>query len=735
MPPVSDHILHTCVKTTHLRRLFVALACYLLCVPAGAQCLFEEDFNSSPKWTKVGTQVEIRNQRAEYIDGASDGQQRRIYTSLGHTLQADDQWKAELAFRPEAAGSRGGHPWTGHMPLTLTSGTDDPRHNCPNIDCTGFPPSKQYGVGLMYSADNPPDGRMFFTLWANDAGTNLGGASSKRIYASDLKKTYYLRMERLSSTQIKLSVFSDSKRSKHLAGSPISLQIPSGITGLNTVQVSNSVSGYYQRELSGWVDDICISKRCEAVANAGEDVTICYGTSTVLRGTQGIAYEWSPPAYLGTAIGSIVIARPPSSQEYRLVVHDSMGCTDTDYVQVYVRDELIADAGTDTSVTCRSDTLQLNAQGADSYEWRPAIYLEDPLSANTIAFPKENMRYTLIATDSFGCKDTVQLHVDVKSKLSVQVDEDPLICLGDSIVLKATGVGIFEWFSKGSIENPKTAAIKVAPTASTKYVVNVSDSLDCLLKDSISVTVVPFINAQLTKDTSICLGDSIVLQASGGLRYHWTSKGIVLPSNQAHILVTPVQKTRYEVIALTSTQCADTAAVWLDVGQRAAADFELADSLWTDQTVHDILNTSRSALGFEWWVQNVFASTEKDLRYRFNEYGMYQIQLVALGDLGCNDTLEKTTNYRLVLPIRIPNVITPNQDGKNDHFQIVGLWEKSTLYIFNLWGQLVFETEDYKDDWNGTLHNGDALSNGTYYYHFTSSYTGETYYGTVQLVR
>ncbi len=61
----------------------------------------------------------------------------------------------------------------------------------------------------------------------------------------------------------------------------------------------------------------------------------------------------------------------------------------------------------------------------------------------------------------------------------------------------------------------------------------------------------------------------------------------------------------------------------------------------------------------------------------------------------------------------IPNVITPNGDGKNDNFVIQGLqrFPNSGLSIFNRWDNMVYTTPDYQNDWNGK-----GLSSGTYYY-------------------
>lgn len=65
-----------------------------------------------------------------------------------------------------------------------------------------------------------------------------------------------------------------------------------------------------------------------------------------------------------------------------------------------------------------------------------------------------------------------------------------------------------------------------------------------------------------------------------------------------------------------------------------------------------------------------------------------------------------------------PNTFTPNGDGSNDYFVIPCLAttnEKGALYIFNRWGNLVFETDNYLSDWDGT-HKNQPLPDGVYFY-------------------
>jgi gliding motility-associated-like protein len=69
----------------------------------------------------------------------------------------------------------------------------------------------------------------------------------------------------------------------------------------------------------------------------------------------------------------------------------------------------------------------------------------------------------------------------------------------------------------------------------------------------------------------------------------------------------------------------------------------------------------------------------------------------------------------------VPEGFSPNGDGLYDSFVIEGIaGKKVTVKIYNRWGNLVYESADYKNDWKGTanmgLHTGENLPDGTYFY-------------------
>lgn len=82
------------------------------------------------------------------------------------------------------------------------------------------------------------------------------------------------------------------------------------------------------------------------------------------------------------------------------------------------------------------------------------------------------------------------------------------------------------------------------------------------------------------------------------------------------------------------------------------------------------------------------------------------------------------------------NAFSPNNDGINDRYEILGLKkeEGNELVVFNRWGNQVFKSEKYQNDWEGKDSNGNPLPDDTYYYVF-KAYTGEVKTGFIIIRR
>ncbi|HKP33068.1 MAG TPA: PKD domain-containing protein, partial [Chitinophagaceae bacterium] len=154
---------------------------------------------------------------------------------------------------------------------------------------------------------------------------------------------------------------------------------------------------------------------------------------------------------------------------------------------------------------------------------------------------------TLIATDTKGCKDTVQKLISIIDKPPLNLlFSDTLICKPDSVKLIAAASGIFTWSPSTNMINGNTATPTVAPNVTTKYYVDIDDN-DCKNRDSVIVRVTDRVNLTAMNDTLICKGDTIQLRTiSDAFRFVWTPAVQVLKQESNPFVATPV-KTTYSV--------------------------------------------------------------------------------------------------------------------------------------------------------------------------------------------
>lgn len=109
--------------------------------------------------------------------------------------------------------------------------------------------------------------------------------------------------------------------------------------------------------------------------------------------------------------------------------------------------------------------------------------------------------------------------------------------------------------------------------------------------------------------------------------------------------------------------------------------------------------------------------------------------LVGSEEEDADITNNRSRDETIISPLFIPNVIKPDNDGKNETFVIraASKFDQMGLIIFNRWGDVIFESVDYQNDWAA-----EGLNAGTYYYQIRGRGTGRTekqYKGWVQVIK
>lgn len=185
------------------------------------------------------------------------------------------------------------------------------------------------------------------------------------------------------------------------------------------------------------------------------------------------------------------------------------------------------------------------------------------VSTNTDTSTKQNDQYqypasgthnvTLIVTNSKGCIDTITKQINAFDKPVINIPfHDTLICVGDSLKLFSSVSGVvpvYSWSPVSNISNPNIANPTVFPTDTTTYFLNVNDK-GCINNDSIKVNVIPFVTAFAGNDTTICRGDSIILNAvTNGLYFSWSPTASLNDAAIKNPLAFPLTTTTYSLLS------------------------------------------------------------------------------------------------------------------------------------------------------------------------------------------
>jgi gliding motility-associated-like protein len=165
-------------------------------------------------------------------------------------------------------------------------------------------------------------------------------------------------------------------------------------------------------------DTIMVASLVIVDAYAGEDSTICYGSSVELFGTGGHTPSWSPVDFLSDPdVANPVAGQVTATTTYVLTISEEMspyGCFNTDSVTLTVLPLTGLEVSEDTFVV-RGNSVPLEAVGGpfSAYRWEPATGLDNSTIPNPVATPQETTLYTAYATNENGCEESDSVLVEV----------------------------------------------------------------------------------------------------------------------------------------------------------------------------------------------------------------------------------------------------------------------------------------------------------------------------------
>ncbi len=314
------------------------------------------------------------------------------------------------------------------------------------------------------------------------------------------------------------------------------------------------------------IDSITISVD-KPVADAGEDKIVCKENSvtSVQIGSSpksGYAYSWTPANNLDNPNLSNPTVTSSKSEKYIVTATSPFGCMAFDTVLVSMSG-IVSNVSPDTTV-CKGTSIQLSASGGSIYSWLPSKGLTNSSIANPVASPDSTTRYTVYISNGL-CIDSAFVTITVNPLPTADAGPDRTSCKGETVQLGVTAQSgtTYSWQPIIGLDNPTKSNPQVTPVKTTEYILTVTNTSGCEVKDTVVVNVVDF-NIKVSENSEICTGGSTRLAASGGDSYKWSpSIGLDNP-DISNPIASPITTTTYRVV-VTNGFCVDSASITVTV--------------------------------------------------------------------------------------------------------------------------------------------------------------------------
>lgn len=223
------------------------------------------------------------------------------------------------------------------------------------------------------------------------------------------------------------------------------------------------------------------------------------------------------------------------------------------------------------TIICKGISVQLRATGGKTFKWKTltgdAIKIGTNFSCDTcqnpVATPSQTTSYEVTSNLTYNNKDTVT--ITVNNLPVATAGNDVAICIGNNTTLNASGGAIYAWLPKAGLSDSSLANPVANPTATTNYIVLVTDANKCSNTDTVKVTVNNLPVAKAGNDVAICNGKNTVLNASGGTSYSWSPTTGLSNANVNNPTANPTSTTTYIVTVTDANTCVNTNTVIVTV--------------------------------------------------------------------------------------------------------------------------------------------------------------------------
>ena len=443
--------------------------------------------------------------------------------------------------------------------------------------------------------------------------------------------------------------------------------------------------------------------------------------------TQGtLEFQNYPYDYLGYT--------PATSDTFEITCQEnSFGClgakvTLPDTI-IIIGKPLITKKGPTTICLGDTGTYSIPFENATNYEWKISAPAHADTSTNVLKIRFDTtgtVKVTVLAFNSCFTDSAVwNVTIVAKPKPTITaVPSTSTICAGTSVTFTASAAGATGYLWDNG---KRTSSIVVVPTSDTSYSVGVSNR-GCTVQDTVRLTVLP----RPAVNVSYCVGDSVILNATGAKSYSWLPPtGLIINDSIAKDIIPSIQT--FTVIG-TTNGCTDTVNVSVNPSLRS-------DTITKAVAISPGQSVALTVQGGNSWLWSPSSSLNNDtLRNPIATPATTTIYTVVIrNSSGCTVTDTVTVDVDFNCDIWVPNIFSPSD--ANNHNTILYARSECLVTIdftvFDRWGNKVFESLDINKGWDGNF-GGKPLNSGVFVYYVTGKNSdGKTLEkkGNVTLVR
>ena len=522
--------------------------------------------------------------------------------------------------------------------------------------------------------------------------------------------------------------------------------------GQTTEDISDLSAGTYQltvTDLNGCTIDTSITltepdpltQNITSPVLAGGFNISCFGATdgsidyTIAGGTPGYNFEWDNGAN-SEDLNSLMVGT------YSVSVTDMNGCTiDTSIILTQpplleVNAQVTSDYnGQDISCYGASDAV-INAEingGVPNYNTYWVTNTNDTIGSTSNLTNIPPGEYTILVEDELGC--TAFDIIIVTQPDSLIADISVLSDFnGMAVNCENTNDGSIQAASSGGTPNysylwntnPVSQTASLNNLSVGTYIVVVSDANNCSATDTVTLEAHPVPTMSVAEGDEACEGEPVSFSVTSdfGTSAIWEfENGLVyngLVNN--NVLFNDIGCFDVEITVTSDEGCSNTQSVnnHICINPLPYADFSQSKvDITTFSPIVQFWNQSTGEVSVEWEFGDGNTTTDFNPYHEFpdDSSGTYQIQLVAISQYGCTDTVTSLVVVEERLLIYVPNTFTPDDDDYNQVFLPVLTQGfdpfNYELLIFNRWGEILFESHDSSVGWDGK-YGGKIVKDGSY---------------------